>query len=62
LILLLLKKIFSKGEQMKIMTTFRIERSIHQKLKKLLSKKGMTLQGFVMLAITKLMDEMLNES
>lgn len=44
----------------KIMTTFRIEEDLHRRLKVLLNNKGMTLQGFIIIAIKKLMDE-LNE-
>lgn len=44
----------------KIMTTFRLEEDLHRRLKALLNNKGMTLQGFIIIAIKKLMDE-LNE-
>ena len=42
----------------KVMTTFRIDTSLHQRLKVLLEERGMTLQGFIILAIKKLMEEM----
>jgi len=35
----------------KIMTTFRIDRDMHEQLKSKLEQKGMTMQGFILLSI-----------
>jgi len=35
----------------KVMTTFRIDRDMHEQLKSKLEQKGMTMQGFILLSI-----------
>ena len=41
----------------KVMTTFRIEQNLHQRLKRVLEERGMTMQGFIILAIKQLLED-----
>lgn len=39
----------------KVLTSFRIEKKLHQKLKKVADNEGMTMQGFIIKAVVGLM-------
>jgi predicted DNA-binding protein len=45
---------------MKILTSFRIEKDIHEKMKSIIAEEGMTMQGFIRKAILKLINEFKN--
>lgn len=45
----------------KILTSFRIEKKLHQKMKAIASREGMTMQGFMRKAVELLIDRIVKE-